>query len=502
MTEFSTQADFNGSELVIALVGALGTDFGQVTDLLTNKLRDYRYTVVPIRISQDVIPALIEVAPHTEEYGRLVRLMDAGDEIRRKAKDNSILAKGVAASISAIRPRSNDEPVFRPRTAYIINSLKHPEEVSLLQQIYPHGFYLIGVNSSSRKRKQTLTSRRGLQPDQADELMRRDEHDDSADGKSGQHTTDTFHLADFFLNVDETPESVVASIERILNLLFGHPYTLPLFDEFAMFMAFAASLRSADLSRQVGAVVTRKEEILSLGANDCPKFGGGLYWPQKKSDGVVEDVNGGRDHTRGIDPNKHKQTEIIDAICQTATGNNPPLDDVVLRKVLAASPINDLIEFGRVVHAEMEAMLSCARRGVSTRDSELFCTTFPCHNCAKHIIAAGVKRVVYVEPYAKSKAFELHDDAISKSPAEKNKVLFEPFVGVSPKRFFDLFSMNLSFGGRLRRKGDNERTLTWQPGNAKLRVQMLPVSYLHLEWIAYKAIQEFQERKESEADHG
>ncbi|MDN3612645.1 hypothetical protein QWZ16_23945 [Vibrio ostreicida] len=26
---------------------------------------------------------------------------------------------------------------------------------------------------------------------------------------------------------------------------------------------------------------------------------------------------------------------------------------------------------------------------------------FPCHNCAKHIVASGIKRVVYVEPYPK-----------------------------------------------------------------------------------------------------
>ena len=44
-------------------------------------------------------------------------------------------------------------------------------------------------------------------------------------------------------------------------------------------------------------------------------------------------------------------------------------------------------------HAEMEALLSCARSGVSTRGATLYSTTFPCHNCAKHIIAAGVARV-------------------------------------------------------------------------------------------------------------
>src|SRR4029077_14612650 len=80
---------------------------------------------------------------------------------------------------------------------------------------------------------------------------------------------------------------------------------------------------------------------------------------------------------------------------------------------LKGSRLTNLTEFVRAVHAEMEAILSAARTGVSTRRAILYCTTFPCHNCAKHIIDAGIKRVVYIEPYAKSLSSTLHEDAIS-----------------------------------------------------------------------------------------
>ena len=50
-----------------------------------------------------------------------------------------------------------------------------------------------------------------------------------------------------------------------------------------MFMAFASALRSADLSRQIGAVIAHDNEIIATGANDCPKSGGGLYWPEYDS---------------------------------------------------------------------------------------------------------------------------------------------------------------------------------------------------------------------------
>jgi len=193
---------------------------------------------------------------------------------------------------------------------------------------------------------------------------------------------------------------------------------------------------------------------------------------------------------------------MIDQICGAAREAGAVADTDLLQRVLSDSPITDLIEFGRVVHAELEALLSCARRAVSTAGATIFCTTFPCHNCAKHIIAAGVQRVVYVEPYPKSKAFELHDDAVTADPAVTEMVRFEPFVGVSPRRFFDLFSMNLSFGWRLRRKDTAGRPVAWEREAAKLRVQMLPMSYLALESIAAEEINAIRRSAAIEASHG
>ena len=109
------------------------------------------------------------------------------------------------------------------------------------------------------------------------------------------------------------------------------------------------------------------------------------------------------------------------------------------------------------MHAEMEAILSCSRNGLSTVGTTLYCTTFPCHNCAKHIVAAGVDRVVYIEPYPKSKALSFHDDSITTSEEEMwdGLVLFDAFVGIGPRRFFDLFSMQLGSSYPLIRKNGN-----------------------------------------------
>jgi deoxycytidylate deaminase len=79
----------------------------------------------------------------------------------------------------------------------------------------------------------------------------------------------------------------------------------------------------------------------------------------------------------------------------------------------------NVIEFGRAVHAEMAALMDSARRGVPVKNATLYCTTFPCHLCARHIVAAGIRRVVYIEPYPKSLAAQLYPDSIAVESAVK-----------------------------------------------------------------------------------
>jgi deoxycytidylate deaminase len=267
-----------------------------------------------------------------------------------------------------------------------------------------------------------------------------------------------------------------------------------------MFMAFAAALRSADMSRQIGAVVTRDSQILSTGANDCPRAGGGLYWPERDGrTGCIEDYPAGRDFKREDgDSNRAEQIRIIDGIVAEGVKDEYGFSDVKLKKLLEASPLRHLTEFGRVVHAEMEALLSCARSGRSTVGATLYSTTFPCHNCAKHIVAAGIERVVYVEPYPKSKALEFHDDSIVTSGRSgatgAGSVRFDAFVGIGPRRFFDLFSMNLGSSYPLIRKDEQGKKKEWHIENSRLRIQMEPTSYLDNEAIACKIFGTAQEK--------
>lgn len=493
----SLDAEYDRPELVLALVGGVGTDLSDVRTFIEERLNRLGYEVLQISVSRDIMP-LVAAGDLSESWSdeatRLEGLMDAGDHARRVTGDPAVFALGIVNFINAYRdsePDADDETRRRymPGRAYVISSLKRPEEVEQLRLIYGPGFFLFGVHGERHKQLERLTDRLGVPSRTAEQLIERDDHDrgDHDRGDFGQRVSETFHLADFFVHWDGFDDHLRHSIDRTLEIVFGDPFKTPTFDEFAMFNAFAASLRSADLSRQVGAVIARSEQIIATGANDCPAAGGGSYWPKKNPrTGRIDDQDNGRDHMRGADSNRLEQQRIIENILRECAAK--ALDVEAVREVLSSSRIRDLTEFGRVVHAEMDALMSCARIGVSTRGGTIYCTTFPCHNCAKHIISAGIKRVVFIEPYRKSKALEFHDDSITIGlpPDERDdgKVLFEPFVGVGPRRFLDLFSLKLGSGSALRRKTSEGKAIVVEDTERRPRLRMLPVSYLGMEKLA------------------
>ena len=85
-----------------------------------------------------------------------------------------------------------------------------------------------------------------MEPEDAEKLIDIDEYEKE---KWGQKMSKLFQHADAFIDMDS--KDWEGQIERIFNLIFGHPYITPNPDEFAMNIASQTSLRSADLSRQV-----------------------------------------------------------------------------------------------------------------------------------------------------------------------------------------------------------------------------------------------------------
>ncbi|HET7437089.1 MAG TPA: anti-phage dCTP deaminase [Thermoanaerobaculia bacterium] len=469
-----------GPELVIGLVGPIGTELKIVAESLQRALADVDYHARQIRLSQllhhfDRFATLASIRDREKYYDQH---MNAGNELRVEVGHDALAVMAVAQirvrreeSHSTVDQRTKDSPdsnghpdpadIPAPRTAYIVNSLKNPKEVETLRNIYGDGFLLLAAYASRETRRDTLAGEiaksQNKEIDQclhvAERLIDRDEEEHV---KSGQAVRKTFYQADAFIDTTDKTR-IDGATRRFVSIVFGHPFETPSHDELGVAYAFTSALRSADLSRQVGAAICSDDgQVFAVGTNEVPKARGGLYWSSDDADY--------RDF-RFVDrdePNDEMRRVILsDLLKQLHESELIPesfAQDAFIDKAADAlrdSRLWDITEYGRAVHAEMAAITDAARRGVSLQGSTLYCTTFPCHNCAKHIVAAGINRVVYIEPYPKSQVRRLFSDSVAVDRRPKpHQVEFNSFVGIAPSRFHDFFKLT-------RRRDDDRHLVTW-----------------------------------------
>lgn len=519
MTEADTVSPLiETAEIVIGLVAPVGTDLSCVTDELTQALATVAYQTKVIRLSRQLRelpnPEITSLLKEVDDNGpadkRIEAYMDAGDKFRelygsdamarlavgiirseRKAFWNQQQTSGVETSfLSGQTAEEGPGPLLEiqqlagrsaaptDRIAYVLYQLKRPEEVRLLREVYGPAFILLAVHTPREERVKKLAeriarSRHGYQPLQhrgdAERLIRRDEEDSSK--RYGQKVSDTFHWADIFVNGTD-PKNRQDALKRFVELLFGYSLHTPTRAEQAMFHAKAQALQSASLGRQVGAALANQEgTVIALGANEVPKAGGGTYGPDDERDH--------RDHVLGHDPSDSMKRDVLADILERLgeagwladTRESQSINDLVDEALFGScrfmkeAHFMNLIEFMRPIHAEMAALCDAAYRGVSVRGTTLYVTTFPCHGCAKHLVAAGIARVVYIEPYPKSLTIQLYDDSVMVDVTVESDefVQFRAFVGVAPRRFMDWFTMGI-------RKDQRGVVTVWDGTQAKARL--------------------------------
>ncbi len=124
----------------------------------------------------------------------------------------------------------------------------------------------------------------------------------------------------------------------------------PSWDQYFMRMAFLAASRTNCTRRKVGAVIVNEKNVLATGYNGPPT---------------------GSAH------------------CDSAG---------CLRNIMDV-PSGERHELCRGLHAEQNAIIQAAVHGVSIRGSSMYVTTHPCVVCAKMLINAQIKEVVYAEGY-------------------------------------------------------------------------------------------------------
>lgn len=280
-----------GPELVIGLVGAIGTDLALVSDSLQRHLSGVGYSSSEIRVSHLLheIEAYAELAAIQDKELYYDGHMDAGNDLCSRLERSDAMAllsvlqlrtwrddRNLAASVEPSTPL--------PRHAFIVNSLKRKDEIKTLRRVYGDGFILLGAYAARDQRRDTLATRIARSQNKeshecrhiAERLIARDEAERADFGQDVSHT---FFRADAFVDATERLHAD-DGIQRFIGVLFGQPFATPTREELGMQHAFSAALRSADLSRQVGAaIVTDDGQLLAVGTNDVPKAGGGIYWP-------------------------------------------------------------------------------------------------------------------------------------------------------------------------------------------------------------------------------
>ncbi|MCL6683543.1 anti-phage dCTP deaminase [Sphingomonas alba] len=450
-------------ELVIALVGPVGSGCTTTYETLSKELADeYGYDTVHIVFS-DLIKdhaheVFMDFPAALSASDRIDRFQTAGNALRSRFADRYLADRAIEKIAIERDQRKGYEAVgdtrvvVPQRRAYFLDSLKNPAELKRLRQVYGDLLWVVSVFAPEDVRLERL-KRKGMEDSDARYAMTRD-YDEELN--SGQKVSKIAHQANYFIrNSSENKEDLKAPCERFLQTIFGIELHTPTYAEKGMMEAASAAVRSACLSRQVGAAIyDQKGDLLGVGCNDVPKSGGGLYGE-----------DGGADHRcfrwqeNECHNDKHKLSLATNIVAAVGTTKENATD--LVAEAMEGGVAN-LIEFSRSVHAEMEAIVSVARLGTgSTIGATLYTTTFPCHNCARHIVAAGVSTVYYVEPYSKSLALELHSDSITLDESLGEKVRFLQYEGFAPRTSLRLFSSS----GRERK--ENGKFVEANPREAK-----------------------------------
>jgi hypothetical protein len=263
-------------ELIIGLVAPIGVDLNTVTDTLTELLQEMNYTARMFRLTSLMteVPTGVTISGHSHVSSYTTRIAYANAICARLGED-ALAAMAISAiresriglwqelsekklSLLPAEAKAEETPV--PSQAYIIRQLKRPEEVRLLRSVYGRQFILVSAYSPEEARLKRIedlqrTSLGGLVSSvdvhkAASELLAQDARETQE--PSGQNVRDAFPLGDVFIDAS-TKTSCRETLRRFIHLLFGSNEITPTHDEYGMYLAKSASLRSSDLSRQVGA---------------------------------------------------------------------------------------------------------------------------------------------------------------------------------------------------------------------------------------------------------
>jgi dCMP deaminase len=106
-----------------------------------------------------------------------------------------------------------------------------------------------------------------------------------------------------------------------------------------------------------------------------------------------------------------KDKYIVSTGYNGAPSGSPHCEDIGCLRQQLNIPSGERHELCRAVHAEQNAITQAAFFGASTNGSTMYVTCQPCVICAKMMINAGIKKVVYIEGYDDTLSLDMLEEA-------------------------------------------------------------------------------------------
>lgn len=401
---------------VLGFTGAVGAGCSTATEILKYE-RGYRTVRLssPIRDEWSV--------RHPDDTATREQLQALGDEMRA-THGRAALVERALESLGDSDSGAN----------IAIDGVRNLGEVEELQERFGHRFLLVAVLAQKTARWNRIgnSEYRGHGLTQAD-FDADDLRDQGEEGPEGQQVGLCVDSSDAIIDNSSavTLEAYTQKVLDTADLLTRREVRAPSPHEIRMHTAFSQSHSSRCLKRHVGAVVIASDqEVAGVGYNENPL----TMHPC-----VDEPTYEGRCF-RDIVRNRQFVALVASATrcpscaepLEPVTG--PPWHCAACRRAGKATDLERYffperaMNWCTAIHAEDRALRNA---GEKAKGGLIYTTTFPCFGCAERIISAGVKTVVFTEPYP---------DVASADRLRLAKVEVRQFEGVRSSAFERIFA--------------------------------------------------------------
>ncbi len=314
--------------MIIGLTGYNGAGKGEVAKNLEKK--SFYYYSLSDAIRDELAERGIDITRDS--------LTKTGNELRERL-GSSILAERILAKLE-------------PDKNYVIDSIRNPEEIKVLQK--RKDFFLLSIEAPAELRFERVKARkRENDPQSIEEFMKVEERENANMNPAFQNLLACREAADIHVENTGALEELASKIDLVLGRVL-EKYRQRVkridWDTYFMNIARVVASRSNCIKRKVAAVIVRDKRIVSTGYNGSPR-------------GVKICDEGGC------------------VRCNSFVEGGTKLDECLCS------------------HGEENAIVQAAYHGISVKGGIMYTTFSPCLWCSKMIINAGIVEVVYNADY-------------------------------------------------------------------------------------------------------